>query len=153
MRIRRTRKLDSSWIAVLAGGVGVYALLAVGFQRIVEPALLASHSRLPTARLIASRNTPPEEPGTLGRAVRNVSQVPAETSKPPQPVEGLAMAKADPADIKAAETKAPETKAPEIKVPKRESRRQENRRSYERPVDRRSFASGFSSSPASPNYH
>jgi hypothetical protein len=155
MRIRRTRKLDRSWIAVLAGGLGVYALLAVGFHRVVEPAILASHSRLPTERLIASRYTPSEEPATSGRALRNAVQIPVRTSEPPRPVDALA--KADPVDIKAADIKTPETKAPEIKVPKRESpRRQETRRSNERPVqqtpERRGFASGFSSSPASPDY-
>jgi hypothetical protein len=151
VRIRRVRKPDRSWVAVLAGGLGVYALLAVGFLRIVEPALLASHSRLPTARLIASRNLPSVEPATSGRSLRDAAQVPVKTSKPPRPVE--AMAKADPSDIKAAEIKAPETKVPEIKVPKRESRRrQEPRRANER-FERRSIASSFSSSPASPDYH
>jgi hypothetical protein len=147
MRIRRTRKPDRSWIAVFAGGLGVYALLAVGFHRMVEPAILASHSRLPTARLMASRNTPPEEPATSGRALRNTAQVPVEISEPPKPIEVLA--KAEPADLKPADIKVPEIKAPKKDPP----RRQETRRSNERPVDRRSFASGFSGSPASPDYH
>jgi hypothetical protein len=144
--MRRVRKRDRSWLAVLAGSLGLYAVLAVGFYWFVEPAIRAGRSNLPTETLTAYRSQLSEEPATSGHALRGTGQIPVEKSEPPRPPDPLTTAKAEQAD----------SKAPESKAPKKESPRNVTRHANDRPVqrsaERRGAAWNFSSSPASPNY-
>jgi hypothetical protein len=143
--MRRVRQRDRSWIAVLASGVALYAVLAIGFHRFVEPAIRTGRASLPTETLIAYRNSP-EEPTTSGHALRGAASVSFAKSEPPRPVEVLAPAKADQADVK----------PPDIKVPRKESRRNVTRQADDRvaqhSAERRGASWGFSSSPASPDF-
>jgi hypothetical protein len=152
LRIRRVRKLDRSWIAVLASGVGLYALLSVGFHWFVEPAIITGRSNLPTETLMAYRHASKEEPATSGHLPRGASQISIKPIEPPSPTDGLATTKADQADTKAAVVEAPDVKAPKKEPPRRRATRQANERLVQRSVERRSASWGFSSSPASPNY-
>jgi len=128
-------------MAVLAGGLGVYAVLAVVFHWFVEPVIITLRSSLPTETLVAYGNRPSEEPATSGHSLRGAAQASFEKTQPPRPADGLATASADHAD-----------KAPDIKAPKQESNRHVTRRAGERPAERRGSSWNFSSSPASPNY-
>jgi len=144
--MRRVRKRDRSWLAVLAGCLGAYAVLAVGFHWFAEPAIRAGRSNLPTETLTAYRHQSSEEPATSGHALRGTAPVSLANTEPPPPPDPLATAKADQAD----------SKAPEIKPPKKEAPRNATRRANDRLVqqsaERRGPSWNFSSSPASPNY-
>jgi len=171
-RIRRSRRWDRSWVAVVASGLGLYAVLAVGFRWFVEPAIVAGHSSLPTETLIAYAHRSSAEPATSGHSPRGVAQVSVDKREPPSPTDGVATAKAvgksdvkapdikpvdvTAPDIKPADVKPPEVKAPDVKAPKREPHRTATTRTNDRVVQRsaehRGASWGFSSSPASPNY-
>ena len=149
--MRRVRQRDRSWIAVLAGCVGLYAVLAVGFHRIVEPAIRSSRANLPTETLIiyrnfAYRNAASEEPTTSGHALRGAAPVSFAKSEPPSPAEVPAPAKADQLDVKPPDVKGPK------KEPHRNVTRQANDRVAQRSTEHRGASWGFSSSPASPNF-
>jgi hypothetical protein len=154
--MRRVRQRDRSWIAVLAGCVGLYAVLAAGFHWFVEPAIRTGRASLPTETLIVYRNfayrsSSSEEPTTSGHALRAAAPVAFAKSEPPRPVEVLAPAKADQAD-----GKPPDGKPPDAKVPKKDSHRNVTRQANERvaqhSAEHRGAGWGFSSSPASPNF-
>jgi hypothetical protein len=151
MRIRRTRKRDRSWPAVLAGGAAVYAVLAVGFHRLVEPGMLAGRTSLPTEILTAYRRSS-EEPATSGYAPRGAPPISVNKKEPPSPADALAMAKADEVDFKEPSIKEPGIKEPGIRVPKKEPHRNVSGRAYDRSAGPRGASWSFSSSPASPNY-
>jgi hypothetical protein len=148
--MRRVRQRDRTWIAVLASGVALYAVLAIGFHRFVEPAIRTGRAGLPTETLIAYRNmayrSSPEEPTTSGHALRGAAPVSFAKSEPPSPAEVLAPAKADQADVKPPDVKAPK------KEPRRNVTRQANDRLAQHSAERRGASWGFSSSPASPNF-
>lgn len=143
---RRVRKQDRSWLAVVAGGLGIYAALAVGFHWFAEPVIRAGRSTLPTEALIAYRSQLSEEPTTSGHALRPTAPISSTKTEPPRPPDALATTKAEQAD----------TKAPDSKVPKNELPRNATRRAHDRLVqqstERRGSSWSFSSSPASPNY-
>jgi hypothetical protein len=152
--MRRVRQRDRSWIAVLAGCVGLYAVLAAGFHWFVEPAIRTGRASLPTETLIAYRgyrSSSSEEPTTSGHALRAAAPVAFAKSEPPRPAEDLAPAKADQTDVK-----SPDVKPPDGKGPKKESHRnvtrQANERVAQRSAEHRGASWGFSSSPASPNF-
>jgi len=131
-------------MAVLAGSLGVYAVLAVVFHWLVEPVIITLRSRLPTETLVAYGNRPSEEPATSGHSLRGAAQASFEKTEPPRPADGLAATSAGEADIKAPD------------MPKQESHRNATRRAGDRPTqrsaERRGSSWSFSSSPASPNY-
>jgi hypothetical protein len=146
--MRRIRHRDRSWIAVLASGVALYAVLAVGFHRFVEPAIRTGRASLPTETLIAYRSSP-EEPTTSGHALRGAAPaVPVSFAKSeaPSPTEGLASAKADQTDVKPPDVKGPK------KEPRRNATRQADDRVAQHSAENRGASWGFSSSPASPNF-
>lgn len=149
--MRRIRHRDRTWIAVLAGGVVLYAVLAVGFHRFVEPAIRTSRANLPTETLIAYRNmayrsSSSEEPTTSGHALRGAVPDSFAKSEPPRPLEVMAPAKADQGDVKPPDVKAPK------KEPRRNVTRQANDRVAQHSAEQRGASWGFSSSPASPNF-
>lgn len=119
MRIRRVRKRDRSRVAVLVSGLGLYAVLSVGFHWFVEPAILADRSSLPTETLMAQRNSSSEEPVTSGHSLRGAAQTSFDKSELPRPADPPPTAPADQAEIK----------APDVNGPKKEPhRRQANDR-------------------------
>jgi hypothetical protein len=148
--MRRIRRRDRSWLAVLASGVALYAVLAVGFHWFVEPAIRTGRASLPTETLIAYRNSP-EELTTSGHALRGAAPVSFAKSEPPRPVEVPAPAKADQAEIKVPDVKPPDVKGPK-KEPRRNSTRQADDRVAQHSAERRGASWGFSSSPASPDF-
>src|SRR5262249_6866686 len=144
MRIRRLRIRGRSWVPVLASGVGLYAVLAVGFHWFVEPAILADRSRLPTETLIAHGNLSSEEPATSGHSLRGAAQTSFHKSELPRAADPPTTVPADQAEIK----------APDIRGPKKEpyrNTRQANDRAARHSGERRGPSWSFSSSPASPN--
>ena len=146
LRIRRLRKRERSWLAVLAGGVGLYAVLAVGFHWFVEPGILTRRASLPTETLMAYGYQSSEEPATSGHALRGATPISVKKSEPPRPADGLATAKAEQGDIKELDIRVPK------KEPHRNMTRQANDRLVQRSSERRGPSWSFSSSPASPNY-
>jgi hypothetical protein len=147
LRIGRSRRRDRSWLAILASGLGLYAVLAVGFHWFVEPVIVAGRASLPTETLVAYAHRSSEEPATSGHSLRGVAQVPVDKREPPSPTDGVATAKA--ADQS-------EIKAPDIKAPKKQSNRTATKKTNDRLVqqsaERRGSGWNFSSSPGSPNY-
>jgi hypothetical protein len=143
--MRRIRRRDRSWIAVLASGVALYAVLAVGFHWFMEPAIRTGRASLPTEKLIAYRSSP-EEPTTSGHALRGAAPVSFAKSDPANAAERLPPAKADQADVK----------PPDVKVPRKEPHRTVTRQADDRvaqhSAEHRGASWGFSSSPASPNF-
>jgi hypothetical protein len=146
LRIRRSRTLDQSWIVVLAGGVGLYAVLAGGFHWFVEPVMLAGRSRLPTETLVAHRNSLVEGPTTSGHSLSAAKSVSIDRSEPPSPADTRVMAKG----VDEADSKVPDNK-PAKKEPNRSVTRRANDRVVQQSAERRG-SWNFSSSPASPNY-
>jgi hypothetical protein len=129
-------------MAVLAGGVGLYGALALGFHWVVEPAILSGRSLVPTEKLMADRNWSSEEPTTSGHSLRGAAQISFGNREPARPAEGLATAK------------AADQAAPDIKVPKQGATRNATRKVHDlqRSAQPRGSLWSFSSSPASPNY-
>jgi hypothetical protein len=140
LRIRRLRKRNQSWIAILASGFCIYVVLAVGFHWFLEPAILASRSSLPTETFVAYPDRSSQQPSTSGQSLRGVSQASPDQREPTTPAD----------EMTTAAIEAPR------EAPRKELKTNVTRKISARPiqqaVERRSPSLNFSSSPASPNF-
>ena len=87
MRIYTSRKRNRTWVGVLAGCLGVYLVLAVGYHWLLQPTVAknaeALVSRLSPGTLPAFPDRRPAEPTTLEQPGRGAAQRPVAPSLAP----------------------------------------------------------------------
>jgi hypothetical protein len=98
-RLRAVRGVALSALAVVGGGIGVYAVLAIAFHMLVEPSLGTSHAgyKTPPASVAQVVDTPAAAPAP---------SPPIETTPRPSFAAVAAVAPEPPANPPAAEPKA-----------------------------------------------
>jgi len=165
LRIYTSRRHRRSWLAVLAGCVGVYLVLALGFHWFLQPVVKNSEAAAaatpppatfvpdPDKRLAAAaakRTAGPATPSVQSR--REIAQRPGSDAKPPASSEAKPVsseARSAPSDAKPARTQTAEQDA--ATPPKKEPKKKVARKVHDRPVRQAADPHNpwsFASSPA-----